>query len=148
MTFQIEKVDSDELRAFLRLQAEDSFPDLKDEDRLKMLAEKWANNAECATCRDNDGNWVGMIAFYANGQGADFAYIPHVYVLPEYRKKGLFTLMLDIVAKHVRAKGYTEIRLEVEKGNRIAQKTYLKNGFFMVGLASARSMFMQKKLMG
>lgn len=42
---------------------------------------------------------VCMIASYANGQGADFAYIPHVYMSPMYRRKGIFSNMLEIVAR-------------------------------------------------
>ena len=129
MTFQIERLGLEELRTFLRLQAEDYFPDLKNEERLKMLAEKWSTNAECSTCRDNDGNLIGMIAFYANRQGADFAYIPHVYVSPDYRRRGLLSMMLHRLIPYVKEKGFPEIRLEVAKNNRIAQQSYLHNGF-------------------
>jgi len=41
MIFQIEKLGFEELSSFLRLQAQDTFPDLKDEGRLKTFAEKW-----------------------------------------------------------------------------------------------------------
>lgn len=132
MTFQIERLGVEELSAFLRLQAEDTFSDLKNEERLKMLAEKWSKNADCSTCRDDDGQLVGLIAFYANGQGADFAYIPHVYVSPRYRKKGLFALMLEKTKRDVKEKGLAMIRLEVAKENRIAQHSYLRNGFTFI----------------
>lgn len=129
MTFQIERLEFEDLCAFLHLQANDAFPDLKDEKRLKMLAEKWSNNAECSTCRDNDGNLIGMIAFYANRQGADFAYIPHVYVSSDYRRKGLFSLMMHRLIHYVKEKGFSEVRLEVAANNEIAQRSYQRNGF-------------------
>lgn len=132
MTYQIERLKYKELSAFLRLQAEDSFPDLKNEERLEMLADKWSTNADSCTCRDDEGQLVGMIAFYANGQGSDFAYIPHVYVSPDYRQKRLFTRMLDIVANYVKEKGFHEIRLEVDKQNKCAQHSYRSNGFDML----------------
>ncbi len=146
MTFQIERIDYEELCVYLRLQAEDSFPDLKDVDRLKMLAKKWSTNAEFSTCRDDDGRLVGMIAFYANGQSAEFAYIPHVYVSPQYRKEGLFTIMLEKVEDYVRAKGYSQIKLEVAKDNTIAKFAYLERGFIADKTASRNTNYMIKKI--
>lgn len=148
MTFQIERLGLGELITFLRLQAEDAFPNLKDEERLQMLAEKWSNNAECATCRNDEGQLVGMIAFYANGKGVDFAYIPHVYVSPMYRRKGLFSNMLGFVVRHIKDKGFHEIRLEVDKQNKRAQHCYQCNGFDIMSSqdSNLRSFYMSKKV--
>ena len=148
MTFQIERLGFEELNIFLRLQAEDSFPDLRNEERLKMLAEKWSTNAECSTCRNDEGRLIGMIAFYANGQGADFAYIPHVYVSPTYRRKGIFSNMLDIVARHIKENGFHEIRLEVDKQNKEAQQSYQCNGFDIMpsNNSDSHSFYMSKKV--
>lgn len=128
MTFQIEQLGLEELCAFLRLQAEDSFPDLKNEERLNLLAEKWSRNAECCTCR-NKGKLEGMIAFYANGRGADFAYIPHVYVSSSYRQQGVFGHMLNTTISYVKKRGFRMIRLEVQGSNTKAQIVYMKYGF-------------------
>jgi len=148
MIFQIERLGFEELRSFLRLQAEDAFPDLKNEKRLNMLAEKWSNNAECSTCRDEENNLIGMIAFYANGQCADFAYIPHVYVSPEYRNQGLFVRMLGAVEQSVKQKGFREIRLEVDVNNTAAIKSYQKNGFEFIKeqMKNEKSYHMNKSL--
>lgn len=148
MIFQIERLEFEELSVFLRLQAEDCFPNLKDEERLKILAEKWSSNAEWSTCRDDEGHLIGMIAFYANGQGADFAYIPHVYVSPMYRRKGIFSNMLEIIARHIKEKGFHEIRLEVDKQNKRAQYSYQSNGFDIMPShnSNRHSFFMNKKV--
>lgn len=146
MTFQLERLKFDELCAFLRLQAEDTFPDLKNEERLKMLAEKWSKNAECSTCRGDGGDLIGMIAFYANGQGADFAYIPHVYVSPEFRSKGLFRQMLQIIETYVKQKGFTKVKLEVNNDNLIAKNAYLKQGFLEDTVASEGTIYMVKNI--
>ena len=145
MIFQIERLDFEELCSFLRLQAEDSFPDLKDEERLKMLAEKWSNNADCSTCRNDDGHLVGMIAFYANVQGAEFAYIPHVYVSLDYRHQGLFVKMLRMMEAYVKEKGYTKIKLEVKNDNEIAKNSYLRQGFVEGAIASENTVYMVKQ---
>lgn len=147
MTFQIERLEFEELCSFLRLQAEDSFLDLKDDNRLKMLAEKWSSNAECSTCRNDVGQLIGMIAFYANGKGVDFAYIPHVYVSPMYRRKGVFSKMLEFVERYITEKGFREIRLEVAKHNNRAQHSYQCNGFdIMPSLNTGHSFYMSKKV--
>jgi ribosomal protein S18 acetylase RimI-like enzyme len=146
MTFQIERLGFTELCDFLRFQAEDSFPDLKDEDRLKMLAEKWSKNAECSTCKDEGGNLIGMIAFYANGQGAEFAYIPHVYVSPDYRHQGLFAKMLQIMEKYVKQKGFHKIKLEVRNDNDIAKNSYLRQGFVDDSIAHEKTVYMVKSI--
>ena len=146
MTFQIERLGLEELSAFLRLQAEDSFPDLKNEERLKMLAEKWSNNAECSTCRNDEGQLIGMIAFYANGQGAEFAYIPHVYVSPDYRQQGLFAKMLQMMETYVKQSGFDKIKLEVNDNNAIAKKSYLRQGFIVDEKAYERTIYMLKRI--
>lgn len=145
MTFQIERLGLEELSAFLRMQAEDSFPDLKDEIRLKMLAEKWSKKAECSTCRDDDGQLVGMIAFYANVQGAEFAYIPHVYVAPDYRHRGLFAKMLRMMEVYVKENGFSKIKLEVKNDNEIAKNSYLRQGFVEDTTASDITVYMVKQ---
>lgn len=131
IAYQIGRLSYDELVAYMRRQADDTFPSLKDEERLLAFATKLHAHAEFCLCRD-DRELVGLIAFYANGQGADFAYISLVYVSPDYRKKGLFSRMLSIVEEHVREKSFSEIRVEVLKSNDNAIKCYLNDGFEVV----------------
>lgn len=146
MNIAIEQLQLDELKAFLREQAEDAFPDLKDEQRLNMLAEKWIANAEFCTCRDSEGSLIGMVAFYANGEGSDFAYIPHVYVSPNFRGKGVFKQMFQMVENNVRAKGFQEIRLEAHNDNHAALKSYERVGFARYGAVGGDSVFLKKTI--
>jgi ribosomal protein S18 acetylase RimI-like enzyme len=146
MNFAIEQLQLDELRNFLREQADDAFPDLKDEQHLNTLAEKWSKNAEFCACRNAEGGLVGMIAFYANGEGADFAYIPHVYVSPDFQGKGVFKQMLQLVENKVRAKGFEEIRLEVHNDNHAALECYKRTGFVWFDAASSDSVFLKKTI--
>ena len=146
MVITIEQLSFEELSAFLRKQADDAFPELKDEEKLDMLAKKWSSNAECCTCRGIDGSLKGIVVFYANGIGSDFAYIPHVYVSPSHQRKGLFTRMFEVVVGYVKLKGVSEIRLEVGNDNQRAEMAYLKNGFIKGQPASPKSVFMYKFL--
>lgn len=129
MKFSIEQLQLDELRPFLREQANDAFPDLKDEQRLNMLAEKWQAYAEFCTCRDENNRLIGMIAYYANRPERGIVYVPHVYVNKEQRGQGVFSTMMTMVRTNFVGTHYTEIVLEVDKENVIAQKAYFKLGF-------------------
>ena len=129
MNITIEQLQLPELEAFLREQADDAFPSLKDEQRLHALAEKWHTYAEFCTCRDANGQLVGMIAFYANNPAEKMIYLPHVYVSSKIRKKGLFSKMLAMVEQIGQERGYNRIRLEVDKGNEVAISCYKKRGF-------------------
>ena len=128
MIIAIEQLQLPELEAFLREQADDAFPSLKDEQHLHSLAEKWHTYAEFCTCRDGD-KLVGMIAFYANQPDGGEAYIPHVYISSIQRGRGIFSKMLDSVTASVKHKKYSKMRLEVDKDNTSAQRAYLKVGF-------------------
>lgn len=143
MNIAIEQLELDELRSFLREQADDAFPDLKDEQRLNMLAEKWFDKAEFCTCRNAEGGLIGMIAFYANRPVEAVAYIPHVYVNRECRGKKIFTIMLRAIEEYVKNKGFGIMRLEVQKSNETAQRTYLHYGFSFFGEANGDSLYMQ-----
>ena len=143
MTIAIEQLRIGELRSFLREQAYDAFPDLKDEERLNMLAEKWHSYAEFCTCRDDAHCLVGMIAFYANRPENGIVYIPHVYVKSKCRGKQLMTSMLDAIKEYANNKGFEYMRLEVQKDNKRAQKAYLYYGFDFEGEGSEKTVYLQ-----
>lgn len=143
MKIAIEHLEFEELLTFLRIQAEDSFPDLKDEHRLNMLAMKWYIHAEFSTCRDEDNRLVGIIAFYANLPKNGIAYIPHIYLSGEYRGTGVFKELLLHVKEYVRAKGFKYLRLEVQRNNNRAQRAYINNGFQIDEDASENSFYMR-----
>lgn len=147
MIISVEQLQFDELQAFLREQADDAFPDLKEEQRLNKLAKKWHTYADFCSCRDDEGHLAGMIAFYANGKGAKFGYISHVYVVPRFRGKGVFKSMLHVVENEVRLKGYDEIRLEVHKDNSNALIVYEKNGFTEFGAVNKSSVYLKKTIL-
>lgn len=146
MKYSIECLPVEELVAFLRVQSEDTFPDLKDEQRLKSLAEKWSANANICTCRSDEGNLIGMIAFYANCTEDLTAYIPHIYVSTEYRGQRIFTSMLHLVEVYVKEKGFQFFRLEVSVNNENAKTAYFHYGFSIVGEASNNTYYMQYKI--
>lgn len=145
MIINIEHFQLDELKAFLRIQADDAFPDLKDEQRLNMLAEKWHNYAEFCTCRNGQNQLIGIIVFYANQPDSKEAYLPHIYVSAHFRKRGLFTKMLLVVEKYVSKKGYNIIKLEVGCNRANAIESYIRNGLTIYECKQDR-LYLKKQL--
>lgn len=145
MNITIEQLQLSELEVFLREQADDAFPSLKDEQRRHALAEKWHTYADFCTCRDDGNRLVGMIAFYANQPNGCEAYVTHVYISSLQRGKGIFAQMLDHVKASVKHRKYSKMRLEVEKDNVRAQRAYMKAGFQFLPtkMGSGKSMFME-----
>ena len=128
ITCQREKPDYTEFLSYMRYQIDDAFPHLRGEERTVSFTDKLYAHADFCFCRD-DGHLVGMIAYYANGKGADFAYLAQVYVSPNYRRMGLCSRMLDFVTQDAKSKGFQEIRLEVYKYNEDAQHYYTNHCF-------------------
>lgn len=143
MTIEIERLPLLELKAFLREQADDAFPDLKDDEKLNILAEKWHTYAEFCTCRNDNGHLLGMIAFYANQPEEGIVYLPHVYVRSECRSQKIMTSMLQVIEKYTKDKDFESLRLEVAKNNETAQKAYFHYGFTYSGEASDKSIYLQ-----
>ena len=62
------------------------------------------------------------------------AYLGFMYVLPEYRGKGINKMIIDELKKWASGQGLTEFRLEVYYGNDSAIKAYEKIGFLRYSL--------------
>ena len=57
------------------------------------------------------------------------AWLDELYVLPEYRSRGIGGILLDSVIAEVRRAGCRAIDLEVEADHSRAEKLYLRKGF-------------------
>ena len=67
---------------------------------------------------------------WSDWRNADFWWVQSVYVLPEFRRKGVFGMLYEAVremAKH--EEGVCGCRLYVEKDNTAARAVYLRRGF-------------------
>jgi GNAT superfamily N-acetyltransferase len=58
-----------------------------------------------------------------------FGYLGFMFVMPEFRGKGINSLLLNALKQWVRSKGITELRLEVYDDNDAAVRAYEKAGF-------------------
>ena len=147
ITCQIEKPDYAELLGYMHYQIADAFPLLRGEARILAFTDKLYTHADFCFCRD-DGRLVGMIAYYANGRGANFAYIAQGYVSSGYRQAGLYTRMLNEVTNDVKNKGFHEIRLEVVSQNDRSLSCHLRNGFKIMDsdMPNVQSYFLNKTI--
>ena len=66
-----------------------------------------------------------MITFeWSDWRNANIWWFQSVYVIPEYRRMGIFRMMYEHVKKEGIARGIAGLRLYVESENTRAQKTY------------------------
>jgi len=58
-----------------------------------------------------------------------FAHLGFMYVRPDYRGRGINGMILEALTAWARARGISEIRLQVYDANESAKKAYTKAGF-------------------
>jgi len=76
---------------------------------------------------EDDGDVVAslMITYeWSDWRNADIWWFQSVYVVPEYRRKGIFRMMYDHIKREGMEQGIAGLRLYVESENIRAQKTY------------------------
>lgn len=96
----------------------------------KSFEDEAGNNlATYFTARDN-GKIIGYAGFWSvSGEGD----ITNVAVLPEYRKKGIASKLIESVIKKSNELSLSLLTLEVRKSNFAAQNLYSKYGFEIIG---------------
>lgn len=80
---------------------------------------------------ENTGEIIGqlMITYeWSDWRNRNIWWIQSVYVKPEFRQKGVYNSLYHQTKNLAYAEGVREIRLYVEKNNRIAQAVYEKCG--------------------
>jgi len=86
-------------------------------------------------CAEKDKELIGMAVFVFNSNTAikHIAEIFAVYVIPEFRGKGVSKKLFDFIVKESKKKKIIKIKLNVFENNISAKKFYLKQGFKIVG---------------
>jgi GNAT superfamily N-acetyltransferase len=80
---------------------------------------------------ESDGNVIAslMITYeWSDWRNADVWWFQSVYVIPEFRRKGVFRMMYDFVKSEGLKNGIAGLRLYVESNNLPARKTYESMG--------------------
>lgn len=81
-------------------------------------------------CAEDDGNVVGYMGMW---KILDEGHITNVAVLPEYRNKGIATMLIDKMIAVCKCSEIYNMTLEVRESNLPAINLYKKFGFFSVG---------------
>lgn len=128
IVFGFEKLSDKELmEAFYS--AKDDFVSFADRKFVETYASKLSANA-CFAVGRCSGVISSIIAFYANIPPAIF--ISHVHTRKEFRKKGYFNHLLEMIVECEDFKTFNSIRLEVRKDNPQAISAYIKKGFQII----------------
>jgi ribosomal-protein-alanine N-acetyltransferase len=81
--------------------------------------------------KDSDGRVVGFCGFWCV---LDELHINNLAVLPEYRRQGIASMILNRVFDDGRQAGAGRATLEVRRSNEIAQRLYARFGFTVAGV--------------
>ena len=76
---------------------------------------------------ESDGQVVASLLItseWSDWRNASVWWFQSVYVLPGYRRKGVFRMMYEYIRKEAESAGVAGLRLYVESANIIARKTY------------------------
>lgn len=112
---------------------------------ISDYCKKLSENA-CVTVMQEQKNTIGFLAFYANDFVTKIGYITLIGILPEFRRKGYGTELLQYCFDTMKASGMRKVRLEVDADNKSAIFYYKKNGFLVIDKARSSSFFMQRAL--
>ena len=75
---------------------------------------------------DNNRIIASLLMTYewSDWRNANVWWFQSVYVIPEFRRRGVFSVMYEHVKKEAESRGVAGLRLYVESSNNIARKTY------------------------
>lgn len=88
---------------------------------------------------------AGMIAFYCNDFKNYKGYLTSIVIKSEYRKKGLGTVLLEVMLRRCKENMIQMIRAEVNAQNRSALSFYESFGFKVVGMGENNSIYIEKE---
>lgn len=78
---------------------------------------------------------------WSDWRNSEIWWLQSVYVLPQFRRQGVFSSLFGEVVKMAEKKGVMQIRLYMEKDNTKAYDTYRKHGF-----STGHYLLLEKKL--
>jgi len=107
------------------------------ESALQRSPESWCEQADASAQGSDRATFIafsdeapiGMAAFYRDQERADTGEVLQVWVVPEYRGKGVAEALMDAIFLWARKNGFRRVLAGVMRGNQRALNFYLKYGF-------------------
>jgi GNAT superfamily N-acetyltransferase len=124
-----EREDSEQIISFQLAMARETEELQLDTDRLVPGVNSVFNNPSKGQyfVAESDGNVIAslMITYeWSDWRNADVWWFQSVYVIPGFRRMGIFRMMYDFVRNEGLKNGIAGLRLYVESNNHTARKTY------------------------
>lgn len=113
---------------------------LSDETIIKNSKKLYESGAEYFVIIENSTviGWVLLDEKEDNFSNKKFGFIYELFVIPEYRNKGIATKLLNFSCEYYKNKNCYEIRLNVYKGNNAAC-LYEKLGFSDINITMGKN---------
>ena len=139
MTFHIRRATSADLErlvSFAVAEAKEAEGIKKDSERVRQGVTTALNDDSIArywVIEKNNTGVIGSVSIvkeWSDWNSGYYWWIQNMYILPEFRGKGLMQQLIQALKDSARNEGALELRLYVHKNNAQAISAYQKVGFF------------------
>jgi ribosomal protein S18 acetylase RimI-like enzyme len=100
------------------------------EDELDKLPGDYAPPHGCLMLAEDSEKWVGCVALRCLED--DICEMKRLYVLPDYRGRGIGKILAQAVIHEARIKGYVKMRLDTVESMHAARALYASLGFYVI----------------
>ena len=139
MTFHIRRATSADLErlvSFAVAEAKEAEGIEKDSEQVRQGVTTALNDGSIArywVIKKNNTGVIGSVSIvkeWSDWNSGYYWWIQNMYILPEFRGKGLMEQLIQALKETARNEGALELRLYVHKNNAQAISAYQKVGFF------------------
>lgn len=100
------------------------------DDELDTLPGDYAPPHGCLILAEDTGKWAGCVALRRLEDG--ICEMKRLYVLPDFRGRGIGKILAQAVINAARTKGYAKMRLDTVESMHAARTLYASLGFYAI----------------
>ena len=101
------------------------------DDELDTLPGDYAPPDGCLIMAEDNETWAGCVALRCLDD--DICEMKRLYVLPDFRGRGVGKILAQAVINEARTMGYTKMRLDTIESMKAAMALYESLGFYPIG---------------